>query len=83
MEIEPYFKDKTGILTELINNTDSEEILKSCIIEINGSKNDSDNTLSFNEVIDSYDIETLYRKYGMMGVDDVDKLDLKKLINSL
>ena len=37
----------------------------------------------FHEVLDSYDTEVLYKKYGMSGVEDVDKLDIKKLIGSL
>jgi hypothetical protein len=37
----------------------------------------------FHEVLDSYDTEVLYNKYGMSGVEDVDKLDIKKLIGSL
>jgi hypothetical protein len=39
--------------------------------------------LKFHEVLDSYDIEVLYHKYGMSGVEDVDKLDINKIISSL
>jgi len=77
------FEDETGILTELVKNEDSEEILKTCIMEIETSKTDEDGLREFHEVLDSYDTEVLYHKYGMSGVEDVGKLDLKKIISSL
>ncbi len=88
VDIKPSFKDETGILTELISNDDSEEILKTCIMEIEESKNEdsTDKTQEkskFHEVLDSYDIEVLYKKYGMSGVEDVDKLDINKIISAL
>jgi hypothetical protein len=87
VDVKPSFKDETGILTELISNNDSEEILKSCIMELEESNEDNmDETKDkpqFHEVLDSYDTEVLYNKYGMSGVEDVDKLDIKKLIGSL
>ena len=89
MDIKPLFKDETGILTELVNNKDSEEILKTCIMEIEESKNvlvDNENkeeVKKFYEVLDSYDTEILYNKYGMSGVEDVNKLDIRKIISSL
>ena len=87
VDVKPSFKDETGILTELISNNDSEEILKSCIMELEELNEDNmDETKDkpqFHEVLDSYDTEVLYNKYGMSGVEDVDKLDIKKLIGSL
>ena len=73
--IKPSFKDETGILTELYKNEDSEEILKTCIMELE--------ELKFHEILDSYNTEILYKKYGMNGVEDVDKLNLEKIISSL
>lgn len=81
VDIKPSFKDETGILTGLVNNEESEEILKSCIMEIEGAKHEK--LHEFHEVLDSYDMELLFKKYGMSGVEDVDKLDIKKLIGSL
>ena len=87
LDVKPSFKDETGILTELINNDESEEILKTCIMEIEESKeadnNETKEKRKFHEVLDSYDTEILYNKYGMSGVEDVDKLDIKKIISSL
>jgi len=90
VDIKPSFKDETGILTELIKNEDSEEILKTCIMELeelNGTeeevKKEENEVKKFHEVLDSYDIELLYKKYGMSGVDDVDKLNLEKIVGSL
>jgi hypothetical protein len=83
IETQTTFKDETGILTELVKNEDSEEILKTCIMEIETSKNDEEKLREFHEVLDSYDTEVLYNKYGMSGVEDVGKLDLEKIISSL
>ena len=56
-------------------------------MEIEESKNmkndDPKEKLKFHEVLDSYDTEVLYKKYGMSGVEDVDKLDIKKIVSSL
>ena len=81
VDIKPSFKDETGILTGLVNNEESEEILKSCIMEIEDAKQEKLN--EFHEVLDSYDMDVLFKKYGMNGVEDVDKLDIKKLVGSL
>ena len=89
VDIKPSFKDETGILTELIKNEDSEEILKTCIIELEELKGTEEEVkkeekeVKFHEVLDSYDIELLYKKYGMSGVEDVDKLNLEKIVGSL
>ena len=87
--IKPSFKDETGILTELYKNEDSEEILKTCIMELEELKGTEeevkkeDKELKFHEILDSYNTEILYKKYGMNGVEDVDKLNLEKIISSL
>ena len=86
VDVKPSFKDETGILKELISNDDSEEILMTCIMEIEESKHENDDPkeeLMFHQVLDSYDTEILYKKYGMSGVEDVDKLDLKKIVGTL
>lgn len=89
IDIKPSFKDKTGILTELVNNEDSEEILKTCIMEIEESKkeiqdeSDKGEQKKFHEVLNSYDIQVLYQKYGMSGVEDVDKLDINRILEAL
>ncbi len=85
MDVKTSFNDETGILTTLIENDDSEEILKTCIMELEESKNEgnTEEQKKFHEVLDSYDTEILYKKYGMSGVEDVDKLDIKKIISNL
>jgi len=85
MDFKPSFKDETGILTDLVMNKDSEEILKTCIMEFEESKQDTghEKLKEFYEVLDSYDMEVLYNKYGMSGVEDVDKLDINRIIGSL
>jgi hypothetical protein len=77
------YEDETGILTELVKNEDSEEILKTCIMEIETSKKGEEELSEFHEVLGTYDTEVLYKKYGMSGVEDVNKLNLKKIVGSL
>lgn len=81
MDYNPVFEDDTGILTDLVNNDDSEEILKTCILELEEDKGNKD--IKFFEVLDSYDVEELYHKYDLQDVVDVNKLDLKKIVDSL
>ena len=83
VDTQPSYEDETGILMELLKNEDSEEILKTCIMEIEESKSDKEDINEFYEVLDAYDTELLYNKYGMSGVEDVGKLDLEKIISSL
>jgi len=81
VDYEPSFEDDTGILQDLLDHEDSEEILKSCILELE-EKNVKSN-LSFHEILDSYDVKALYQKYDMQDVEDVNRLDLKKIVDSL
>ena len=46
-------------------------------------KKDDVERKKFHEVLNSYDIQVLYKKYGMSGVDDVDKLDINRIIEAL
>lgn len=81
MDYKPVFEDDTGILKDLVDNEDSEEILKTCILEMEEDKGNKD--LKFHEVLDSFDVEELYHKYDLQDVVDVNKLDLKKIVDSL
>lgn len=81
MDYKPIFEDDTGILTDLVDNEDSEEILKTCILELEEEQGNKD--AKFHEVLDSYDVEALYHKYDLQDVADVNKLDLKKILDSL
>jgi hypothetical protein len=82
VDIKPLYKDETGMLNELIQHEDAEEILKTCILEIEESKEGEENK-EFHEILDSYDIELLHQKYGMNCVEDVGKLNINKILNSL
>ena len=81
MDYKPVFEDDTGILKELIENENSEEILKSSILELEKMQGNKD--IQFHEVLDSYDVEELYHKYDLHDVVDVNKLDLERIIDSL
>jgi hypothetical protein len=83
VDIKPAFDDETGLLTKLIELEDAEDILKNCIMELEETKEEDEKLYDFNEVLHSYDTEILYHKYGMSGVEDVDKLDIKKIVSSL
>lgn len=81
IDYKPVFEDDTGILQDLLDHEESEEILKSCILEIEENQGNKD--AKFHEVLDSYDIEELYNKYDLQDVVDVNKLDLKRIFDSL
>jgi hypothetical protein len=83
VETKPSFEDDTGILNELVQHEDAEEILKNSVLELEEMKHGLEDIPEFHEILDSYDTEVLYHKYGMDGVEDVGKLDLKKIISSL
>jgi hypothetical protein len=61
-----------------------EEILKTCIVELEEIKEDKSLKKEiFNEIIDSYDINFLNRKYNVKKTDDLDKLNIKELLGLL
>ena len=83
IETKPSYKDESGILNELIQHEDAEEILKNSIIELEELRLGTESIREFHEILDSCDTEELYHKYGMSGVEDVGKLDLKNIMSSL
>jgi len=50
-------------------------------MELEENKGNKD--MKFHEVLDSYDVEELYNKYELQDVLEVNKLDLKKVVDSL
>ncbi|MEN6330259.1 MAG: hypothetical protein ABFC91_08215 [Methanobacteriaceae archaeon] len=69
------------ILYQILKMDDAEEILRSCLIEleeiITGSR---PSRMEFEEMIVNYDPSDTYRKFGLKGLGDVYKLDLEKLV---
>lgn len=69
------------LLNLILNMDDAVEVLRNCIMEleeiITGSR---PSRMEFEEMIVNYDPSDTYRKYGLKGLDDVYKLDLKKIV---
>lgn len=77
--------DDNNFLNKLMKLEDSEELLRSCIIELEDMKGvtESLSPPEFQEFIIEQDWNFLYKKYGMKNLDDVKKLDLEVLLELL
>lgn len=77
--------DKNEFLMKLIELDDSEELLKNCIIELEDMKSGGElmTPVGFQEFMMEQDWNLLYKKYGMNTLEDVEKLDLKMLLDIL
>ncbi|MDP3065313.1 MAG: hypothetical protein Q8N08_01105 [Methanobacteriaceae archaeon] len=77
-------KKDNQILNRLLTEENAEEILRNCIRELEEIKTGSKPSRGkFEEMIVSYDPSDSYRKYGMKGLGDIYKLDLKRIIQLL
>jgi hypothetical protein len=69
------------LLNQILKMEDAEKILRNCIMEleelITGSR---PSRMEFEEMIVNYDPSDAYRKYGLKGLGDVYKLDLKQIV---
>lgn len=75
------YKYKNKLLNELLEMNDSLEFLKTCIIEVEALKEDKDeNEADFTDIMDRYVIEILLVKYGLVGLEEVDKLNTDILL---
>lgn len=85
IEVKDNLGDDSGFLKKLMELDDSEELLKSCIIELEDMKRveESFNPSEFQEFMIELDWNRLYKKYGMKNLDDVKKLDLEMLLELL
>jgi len=85
LDVKNSFKRKNELINKLLEMEDSEEFLELCIIELEELKTDKkvENKFSFNDIIEEQDFEALHHKYGMNSPDDVDKLDIKDLMEFL
>ena len=85
IDIKENFDDETGFLNKLMELDDSEELLKSCIIELEDMKSSGKtlNPTEFQEFLMDQDWNLLYKKYGMKTIEDVEKLDLELLLDLL
>jgi hypothetical protein len=88
IEINQKYEDDKGLISELIIMDGTEELLKSCILELEEMKKEKNVTREaemkhdekFQEILSSQDWNFLYKLYGMKNLDDIDKLDLELLL---
>ncbi|MGC9516661.1 MAG: hypothetical protein ACP5C3_03065 [Methanomicrobiales archaeon] len=78
------FIDNSKLIQEFIELDNTEEMLKTSIIEIEKINNpDLGNKINFSDILDSFDMDLLKYKYNITKPADIDKLDIKKLLNRL
>ena len=85
IDVDDNLKYENSFLKKLMELDDSEELLKSCIIELEDMKPNGESLgpAEFQEFIMDQDWNELYRKNGMKTLEDVEKLDLEMLIELL
>ena len=79
------FKTDNKLINKLLEMKDPEEFLETCIIELEQLKTEKnielEDNISLYNILEVQDFENLYNKYGMVDMDDVDKLDINKLLD--
>lgn len=85
IDVKDKYNDPSGFLTKLMELDDSEDLLKSCIIELEEMKTNGKTLTSseFQEILVDLDWKEIYRKNGMKTLDDVENLDLESLMELL
>ena len=85
-----YFKDlepqnsKSQLINKINELEDPEYTLKACIIELEEIKENKKLKIEkFNEIMDKTDISFLKKKYNIIKISDIDKLDVKELLKIL
>lgn len=74
-------KDKKGVINKLLELDGAEYVIKECIIELEELKSrETPVKTTIGEILESYDLGELKRKYGMKTSDDLEKLDLELLM---
>ena len=84
LDIKKSFKMNNKLINKLLEMEDSEEFLETCIIELEELKTkdmEIEDKISLNDILNNQDFEDLYHKYDMKNPDDVDKLDINKLLD--
>jgi len=79
--------NNNSLINKLMELDESEELLKSCIIELECMKSEgmenggeSLSPVEFQDFINNQEWNQLYKKYGMKTLEDVGKLDLEMLL---
>ena len=77
-------KSESNLINELNELDNAEEILRRSIVELEEIKrNEKLEDKAFYEIMARYDLRELYEKYGIKEPRDLDKLDIKELLNIL
>lgn len=80
IEFKEPFKDETGLVSNLMEMDDAEDLLKTSILELEELIKGETSDTSFQDILRATEWEVLYRKYGMEDLSDVEKLDLRSLL---
>ncbi|HML05708.1 MAG TPA: hypothetical protein VK426_08050 [Methanobacterium sp.] len=77
-------KSPSKLINKLNKLENPEETLKACIFELEEIKeNKSLNKGIFNEIMETFDISYLNKKYGIEKTQDLDKLNVMELLGLL
>jgi len=77
-------KSDSNLINELDELESADEILRKCIVELEEIKqNRKLEDKKFYEIIVKHDLRDLHEKYGIKEPKDLDKLDIKELLNLL
>jgi hypothetical protein len=90
VEFNEPIKGDDATIHKLLELEDAEDVLQSCILELGEQKTgkntgdeDVDSKVKFNEIMGSYDLNALFKKYGMKNLNDVGMLDMKRILSFL
>ncbi len=85
LDIKKSFKRENQLINKLLEMADSEEFLETCVIELEelktGKTLKNESNHQFRDILEEQDFENLYHKYNMKSLDNVDKLDIRKLLD--
>lgn len=77
-------KSESKLINEINELENAEEVLRRSIVELEEIKrNEKLEDKIFYEIMAKYDLRELYEKYGIKEPRDLDKLDIKELLNIL
>ncbi len=79
LNVNKSFKTSNELVNKLLEMKDPEEFLETCILELEELRTGEVHA-SFTDILDEQDFEYLHIKYGMKTYDDVDRLDIKGLL---
>jgi hypothetical protein len=76
-------KDENILISRLCAIDNVEDLLRGSIIELEVLKkrNGEGSNIDFNKILNSFDFNELYKKYGMKNSFDIEKLDIKRLLS--